>query len=224
MLRLRAKVQARRGFLDGAAFLNQLGIPEHLSLWLVTEYVFLFLFLFRFWGLTVGPEICPWIQRGRQLLDGPHLGMSDPGAALREHEAYLLMLQGRLTEAAAVLEEVCGRWRVTRQNPRDLYRALALLGEVYRRSGQWVKSRRTLDEAAERQTRYGIRAISQTSLLPTWKNWRRIGRRPVRSWPRRSGSKLNSAIAWGRPELCYWKRASRPTATKRPPSSSGCSN
>jgi proteasome accessory factor A len=147
MLRLRAWVLCRRGFLDGLPILDNLARDLGESLWLTTDY----LCCYRFGGLTPRPETAHWIERGRDQLRRQPEQPLDRILCFREHEGYFLMSQGRLDEARDVLQSACGTPREGLPNGRVLWRAMAVLGEVHRRLGRHSEAVRLLDTAMSEQ-------------------------------------------------------------------------
>ena len=103
-LRLSAWVQARRGFLDGPAILEELWPDqEPLPLQLITDYAF----VFRFCGLAPSPQLAIWLRKGEDRLRQEPAEAPDTVAAFREHQGYALLIEGQLRKAAKVLKQAC---------------------------------------------------------------------------------------------------------------------
>jgi proteasome accessory factor A len=145
---LRARVQARRGFLDGPQLLNEiasrLAPPD-----LITDYVC----VYRFSGLAPAPGITEWINRGRLLLASAPDTMRANAGAFLGHVAYAANRAGHPQEALDAVRDALrpDRWTMTGQ--RCQARLLAERGEAYRLLGQPRVARHWLLEARRLQWR-----------------------------------------------------------------------
>lgn len=146
--RLHTWVQCRRGFLDGLPILDGLAGEHRETLWLTTDY----LTTYRFAGLVPRPETAEWVQTGLDLLhrhpDQPPYTLT----AFHEHRGSFLMTEGRLEEAREALQLACATPRQALPDTRIVCRAMAMLGEVYRRLGRRSEAARMLEEAMAEQT------------------------------------------------------------------------
>ncbi len=144
MFRYRAWVQSRRGFTDGALFLDALYAARPLDLAAITDYVL----VYRFQGLTPAEPIHEWLRRGRELLEQSAEPNEHPDApAFYEHLGYVLLRSGQAEEAARVL--LVGL-RPPEDRPLDARiegRLLATLGDAYRVLGHRWRARRCLRKA-----------------------------------------------------------------------------
>jgi hypothetical protein len=139
LLRYRAWVQARRGFVDGPQLLQRL-YADRRSMPAIAD----FCCVYRFQGLQPPAAIDPWLEAGQQLL--AEIGPTDPEPgdtqAFREHLAWCLLCRNRGEEARAVLQTAIEPTRMERTYPRIKARIMATLGEAYRVLGCRFRSGR----------------------------------------------------------------------------------
>jgi len=143
--RYRAWLQSRRGYIDGTQYLDELYRDQPVNLSIASDYVF----VYRFRGLSIPPEVQPWIERGRLLLDQADAAGEDSGEMLtfREHLGHVLLHEEKYIEALKILEPI---WRWRRELCGELRiqgRALATLGNAYRITGRRRKACTCLNRA-----------------------------------------------------------------------------
>jgi tetratricopeptide (TPR) repeat protein len=142
LLRLRAWVQSRLGYLNCTEILNEISQNCQESFWLILDYIS----VYRFEGLVPRPEIAVWIRKAEEFLNRNPAVAPDRIAVFREYQGYYMMTEGRLEKARALLETARNAPDNASRDVRIACRASAALAEVYRRLGQT----RQASELAER--------------------------------------------------------------------------
>ncbi|PWU21217.1 MAG: hypothetical protein C5B50_02200 [Verrucomicrobia bacterium] len=152
LLRLRAWIQSRRGFLDGRIALDQMALCEPQNLSLINCYVC----CYRYQGLMPPPAIAEWIARGRQLLAAE----PDPsdGAALPflDHWGYSCLRTGRPEKALQRLQDACLPARRGSSNPGAIARALADYADACRALNHRADAMAALREAEDIQVSHQL--------------------------------------------------------------------
>jgi len=154
LLRARAWVQCRRGWLDAMACLNEL-YQGDLSLGEIANY----LLVLRFGGLTPRPEMEAWIQRGLNVCSRLELLPE----TFKEHWGNYLLAIGNATEAERVLDSAV---RSVRGDHRLLSRTLAPLADAKRILGNRAEARELLEAARRMQTRLRLETDLADFTLP----------------------------------------------------------
>jgi len=146
---LRARIQARRGFLDGPQLLNEAASRRVAPADLITDYVC----VYRFAGLAPSPGIADWIARGRTLLAASPDDMHGNATAFLGHVAYAFNREGNPQAALATVQEALHHHDWPATGPRCQARLLAERGEAYRLLGNPQEARHWLCEARRLQWR-----------------------------------------------------------------------
>jgi len=147
VLRLRAWVQSRRGFMDGLDLLAGVHGAEPANLDAVCDY----LCVYRFGSLAPDPLGEPTLARGLEMLRATPEAESDPSATFpfREHAAAALLRTGRVEEASQLIDVDSGR--LSSNPPHIASRMLATAGDTYRMLGDRATARRLLNKASRQQ-------------------------------------------------------------------------
>lgn len=146
VLTWKARVQARRGFLDAVDVLNEMSRDVALSLGIISDY----LLAFRFRGLEPRAEMEEWIQKGLALLSSTPYAEAIhrlPGW-FQEHWGCFLLSRGHTGQAEQLLESA--RREMVSQ-ARQRFRTEAVLANAKRILGKTEEAARLLDHARKAQ-------------------------------------------------------------------------
>jgi tetratricopeptide (TPR) repeat protein len=146
ILRIKARVQARRGCLDGEHLLSQVYREPPSTLAGINDYCC----VYRFAGLR--PDLAamqPWIQQGMSLLNAadPAVRGHQQAAMFREHVAVAWVRHGRARESLDLLTPALTDADREQISAPTYAQLLAAQGEAYRRLGREDAARETLLEA-----------------------------------------------------------------------------
>jgi ATP/maltotriose-dependent transcriptional regulator MalT len=108
---------------------------------------------FRFRGLVPAPGVHRWLDLGFQLLADPEQVHQQPAAvaAFREHAGFVLLKEGRASEACDVLQEACELPGLEQFASRLRARVFATLGEIHLVLGNRREARDSLHRAEQLQ-------------------------------------------------------------------------
>lgn len=155
LVRYRAWLSARCGFLDGVPLLNSLGNGQDPGLREITDYCR----VYRLTGLLPDLEAMePWIERGQRALESDPAARDDAelAATFRELAATALTRHGRAEEALALLEPALTPDATGPIGVRTRTRLLAALGETQRRLGRRAEARANLQSALHLEQEHGL--------------------------------------------------------------------
>jgi hypothetical protein len=154
LLRYAAWTQARRGFLDGPALLDQLAAHRPPDLVAICDYVC----VYRFEGLIPSPKIEPWLERGLPHVTDAQSRELGTAATLLGHYAYQLVCENRCPEALEAIERACQPRLFDQTHWRAQARLLAEHGEIMRRLRDGDAAAELLARAANLQQIHGCEA------------------------------------------------------------------
>jgi len=147
-LRFRAWVQARRGFPDAVAALDEMTRGRQHTMSDIADYVC----VHRYLGIAPPPATEEWVRKGYEL------GVPDTGngtkATFLGHVGYTHLRRGRVADALRVLEEACETCSAA--HPHVVSRLYAELGDAHRALGHRAESLRWLRESAQLERQHGF--------------------------------------------------------------------
>lgn len=146
--RLKAWLESRLGWTNGAATLAEWRADPGSDFQLVNDYVS----IYRFQGLAAAPQVWEWIERGNTLIaqGAPH--HLSTRVSFWSHQAYALKCAHRFSEAAELLERALVPEFRAAAEPRIFSRLLTELADIKRLQGDCVAATDFLAEATTIQT------------------------------------------------------------------------
>ena len=150
--RVRSRVQARRGYLDGIGYLMNYAEYNRISLLTVTD----FMAVYRFQGLSPAPQMEEWIALGRPMAEGEGQDPAGARSLFFEYWGCAEASRGNLSRARALLEQALVVEEGGMKELRILARIRSNLAEVLHRQGEPDRARELLRQAAGEQTANGF--------------------------------------------------------------------